>query len=251
MNCRRVCGLLSAYLDAELALQEMDLISIHLRECPYCRGEHQSLLDTKRLLVSLAHRTPRTEIESLLRSEEDPRFAESGSSSFFRGVLRPKPLTATALLSLAGLWIASASLDSPADGVASGSGAISSQLSAAAMPGFGMGARSLRYLNDMIHSSASSPGMVPERMDGLVLSPASPCALPSAGNNLPYNNPISLSSALSTTTDSRQGNSVTISIYTVSATESSVAVYRGESRSPVRYSVSANRGSLGTSERLR
>lgn len=216
MNCRRTCGLLSAYLDAELTLSEMDLIGSHLKECPHCRGEYQSLLDTKRLLASLAHRTSRSEIESLLRSGEDPWLIEPAAGGFFRGALRPKPLAATALLSLAGLWIASASLDTPKDGVAPGSAGLSSPMTASVMPGFGIGMRSLRYLNEMVHSGpAVTAVIVPVNADGLILSPESPYPATVSGNDPQYRHRVSLSNVLSSTTSSRDQASLgNISVYT-------------------------------------
>jgi anti-sigma factor RsiW len=137
----------------------MDFIGLHLKECPHCRGEYQSLLDTKRLLASLAHRTSRADIESLLRSEEEQRLLEPAASGLFRGALRPKPLAATALLSLAGLWIASASLDTPADGIAPGAVGFSSPVTAAVMPGLGMGKRGLQYLSGWC--TAALPPLLP------------------------------------------------------------------------------------------
>jgi len=191
----------------------MDLIGSHLKECPHCRGEYQSLLDTKRLLSSLAHRTSRAEIESLLRSEEAQRFIEPASGGFFRGALRPKPLAATALLSLAGLWIASASLDTQADGVAPGAGGYSSPVTAAAMPGFGIGMRGLRYLNEMVHSGPAATAVVlPANADGLILSPESP--YPITGNDPRYRHSVSLSNVLSTTTGHRDQAVPAASTYT-------------------------------------
>lgn len=248
MNCRRVSGLLSAYLDAELALSEMDSIGIHLNECPRCRGEYQSLLDTKRLVASLAHRTSRAEIESLLRTEGDSRLVDSGSSHLFRGALRAKPLTATALLSLAGLWAASASLDSPAGSVTSGAAGVSSPM-IAAMPG--LGTRSLRYLNDMVHSVGSSTAvMVPVNADGLVLSPESPYPLSVSGYGAQYRHSLSLSNVLSAAAG-RRGGSGTVSgpVYIVPA--STETGYRGMNSDSGSYSLPARRVSSMEMDRLR
>ena len=66
MNCRRINGLLSAYIDRELTGTDMLEVRQHLRDCPVCQLEHQSLHDTKRLLNCLAQRLPRPELESLL-----------------------------------------------------------------------------------------------------------------------------------------------------------------------------------------
>jgi hypothetical protein len=176
----------------------MDFISAHLTECPHCRGEYQSLLDTKRLLASLAHRASRAEIEALLQSEADNRDAGSGSPGVLWGVLRPKPLTATVVLSFAGLCIASVSLDRPADGVSPGSGGISSPMSAAMVPG--LGARSLRYLNEAVHSGGASAVLVPENMDGLVMDSGTHYSLSSSGTTLRHRHSISLSNVISRAT---------------------------------------------------
>jgi hypothetical protein len=213
----------------------MESIGVHLNECPYCRGEYQSLLDTKRLLASLAHRTSRAEIESLLKTE-DSRLIESSPNSFFRGALRPKPLAATALLSLAGLWVASASLDTPTDGVTPGSGGIPTSMSAATMtmPGFGVGIRGLRYLNDMAHGGIAnaSPVMIPVNSSDMVIS----------GDGVRYRHPVSLSAFLSTTTDNRlQAAPVAISVYT--ASDGNMVLYSGVSGNSGMYSVSVQRHS--------
>lgn len=124
VNCRRVSNLLSAYLDAELTGQEMLEVRAHIDQCPSCRAEHQTLRDTKRLLSSLALRTPRAEFEDLLRAE----VARTASpltwllpawlSAWREGGLavpRRRPLTTVAALSLAGLLMATATLDAPVD----------------------------------------------------------------------------------------------------------------------------------------
>lgn len=108
MNCRRVCGLLSAYLDSELTREEMAGVREHLGECPACRLEYQALADTKQLLSSLAHRASRAEIEALLQTASSGR---SEPPAGHRSLLRPRPLAATALLSVAGLWLATTALD--------------------------------------------------------------------------------------------------------------------------------------------
>lgn len=59
MNCRKVCSLLSSYLDGELAGVEQIQIREHLRNCSCCNEEHDSLQQTKRLLATLAVRSPR------------------------------------------------------------------------------------------------------------------------------------------------------------------------------------------------
>ncbi|MEI6431794.1 MAG: zf-HC2 domain-containing protein, partial [bacterium] len=49
LNCRKVNGLLSAYMDAELSDAEMPIIQDHLESCPKCRQEYDTLRETKRM----------------------------------------------------------------------------------------------------------------------------------------------------------------------------------------------------------
>jgi hypothetical protein len=99
----------------------------HLDACAACRAECESLRDVKRLLSSLALRTPRADLESLLRadalraSHPVARWLPAAWSSAWReGAVplprprpRPRPLAAAAVLSLATLFLATATLDSP------------------------------------------------------------------------------------------------------------------------------------------
>ncbi len=227
----------------------MDFIAVHLRECPHCRGEYQSLLDTKRLLSSLAHRASRAEIESLLQSEVDNRCLESGFASIFRGALRPKPLTATVVLSLAGLWIASASLDSPADGVSPGSGGIASQTTAAMMPGLDVGVRSLRHLYDAVHAGAFSAVVVPVSSDGLVISSGHPYPLSPSGDGR-YRPSTSLNTVVFRATDGRTTSSAA-SVYPVSVSGGSAPVYGASSQRSGTGSESAYRPRHEWADRLR
>lgn len=122
---------MSAYLDAELTGSEMLDIRAHLEVCPGCRVEYQTLRDTKRLLSSLALRAPRAEFEALLGAEvarnASPlkRFLPSWldfrrytAVSLTALPRRPTPLLAAAALSVAGLVLATATLDAPSDTVA-------------------------------------------------------------------------------------------------------------------------------------
>ena len=122
VNCRRVNSLLSAYLDAELTGVEMLEIRAHTDACASCRAEIESLRATKRLLSSLRSRVPRQEFEALLCSEAERashplyRFQSSWLLAWREGVVvfpRSRPLAATAALSLAGLLLATASLETP------------------------------------------------------------------------------------------------------------------------------------------
>jgi hypothetical protein len=133
LNCRRVNSLLSAYIDSELTGEEMLAIRAHLDICPPCRLEHQTLSETKRLVASLALKTPRAELERLLLDDLEEPVRPVSLPRFFTSVnqpvgglapvdvtegfrVRPRTLAVTAVLSLAGLWLASASLDGPRDG---------------------------------------------------------------------------------------------------------------------------------------
>lgn len=128
MNCRRVSSLLSAYLDAELTGHEMLEIRAHLDACAACRGEHEALGETKRLLSSLALRTPRVEFETLLHDgairAADPlaRWLPSWLIAPFGALAaalsslpRPRTLVATGVFSLAGLMLATARLQGPVE----------------------------------------------------------------------------------------------------------------------------------------
>ena len=129
MNCRRINGLLSAYLDSELTGAEMLEIRAHLDQCGGCLHEYETLRETKRLVASLASKAPRAELEALLLAHASR--APGGEWGAFAGrlgqwlvgpshtglplYLRPRMLSATAVLSLAGLWLASTALDGPGD----------------------------------------------------------------------------------------------------------------------------------------
>ena len=139
MNCRRINSLLSAYMDGELTGREMGDVRNHLDVCHSCQNEHEALRTTKRMVASLALKVPREELESLLIAQgrkheavrtESPVYLrmaawllgthpitlQTGADGLKTAMpfLRPRPLAATAMLSLAGFWAASASLDSSA-----------------------------------------------------------------------------------------------------------------------------------------
>jgi negative regulator of sigma E activity len=124
LNCRRVNGLLSAYIDSEVTGEEMLAIRDHLEQCAGCAAEHEALLQTKRLLSSLALRAPRADMEALLqdaieREESRPhrRWLESLLVRPLRNAweavayadipARPSTVMATMALSVVGLWVAS------------------------------------------------------------------------------------------------------------------------------------------------
>jgi len=66
VNCRKVCSLLSAYMDGELTGTESLRIREHLSGCPACDAEYQSLLDTKLMICSLGVAEPQPEFEQRL-----------------------------------------------------------------------------------------------------------------------------------------------------------------------------------------
>ncbi|MBC8139208.1 MAG: zf-HC2 domain-containing protein [Fibrella sp.] len=124
--------MLSAYIDRELTGMEMLEVRAHVEQCEGCRAEQESLAQTKRLLSSLSYTTPRAELEQLLvvRAERvaNPSLLdrimppEWSDAMLWRwegiGNLaspRLRPLAATALLSLAGLCLATASVNQPGD----------------------------------------------------------------------------------------------------------------------------------------
>lgn len=132
MNCRKASSLLSAYIDRELTGMEMLEVRAHVEECDGCRAEQESLSHTKRLLSSLSYTTPRAELEQLLVVRAQRAAAPSlmdrimppewANAMLWRwegiGNLaspRLRPLAATAILSLTGLCLATASLNQPGD----------------------------------------------------------------------------------------------------------------------------------------
>lgn len=123
MHCRRISGLLSAYLDAELSDEEMGGVRAHLDRCAGCRQELEELQETKRLLASLVWKTPRTELERLLvaraRQAPSPYSPAALAGALCRiatAPVRPKTIVATVMLSLAGMWLASTRVESPTEG---------------------------------------------------------------------------------------------------------------------------------------
>lgn len=127
MNCRKANGLLSAYMDVELSDAEARNVREHLAGCGKCRREYETLCETKRLVASLAIRAPRTDLDDLLRSgleqSAPPSLAERFSYWWEEKIIgderlrvRPRIIAATTLFSVAGLWLATVTLDGPRDG---------------------------------------------------------------------------------------------------------------------------------------
>lgn len=63
MNCRKVCSMLSAYMDSELTGVEQLQIRRHLQQCVDCSREYEALLRTKRLVTALGFREPTCSLE--------------------------------------------------------------------------------------------------------------------------------------------------------------------------------------------
>lgn len=66
MNCRKVCSLLSAYMDGELTGMESLRVRDHLSKCPACDSEYRSILDTKLMICSLPVAEPDPDFEQRL-----------------------------------------------------------------------------------------------------------------------------------------------------------------------------------------
>jgi len=132
LNCYTANRLLSAYVDRELSPDEMRAVRAHVEECGICREECDDLLFTKQMLSGLSRSTPRAELENLLviraKRVQNPSLLERvlppewSDAMLWRwegvGNLaspRLRPLMATALFSLAGLCLATASVNRRAD----------------------------------------------------------------------------------------------------------------------------------------
>ena len=66
MNCRKVCALLSAYMDGELTGIETLRIRDHLARCTACDSEYRSILETKMMICSLPVAEPDPDFEQRL-----------------------------------------------------------------------------------------------------------------------------------------------------------------------------------------
>ena len=58
MNCRRVNGMISAYVDSELSGMDMLAVRRHLTDCDECRHEYDSILELKRAFGGLTPKKP-------------------------------------------------------------------------------------------------------------------------------------------------------------------------------------------------
>jgi hypothetical protein len=68
VNCRKVCNLISAYIDEELPGVEALQIRQHLSNCPECHAEYEDILQTKRLIASLVIKSPLQDPEERIQT---------------------------------------------------------------------------------------------------------------------------------------------------------------------------------------
>ncbi len=74
-TCQSIRKKLSAYQDGEVTTAEKDAIEAHLRTCEACRKQHEALLQTYRMLMSLPEIEPapglsRRIVDSATRAQE-------------------------------------------------------------------------------------------------------------------------------------------------------------------------------------
>ena len=91
MNCKSTVGMLSAYLDRELAPTERDAVRAHLADCDRCRVEERDLRALKGLLLGVRAPEPRQDFElrlmSGLREEAFRPMKSRIASPFFRPLI--------------------------------------------------------------------------------------------------------------------------------------------------------------------
>ena len=68
MNCKTTVGMLSPYLDRELAPVERDAVRAHLADCDRCRAEERDLRTLKGLLLGVRAPEPAQDFERRLMS---------------------------------------------------------------------------------------------------------------------------------------------------------------------------------------
>lgn len=83
VNCRRVSHLLDAYIDGEV--DRFDRISIreHLKNCPECLKEYNSIMETKSMMSSLSLVNPREKFEEDILRNLKLDHPVNASFSFF------------------------------------------------------------------------------------------------------------------------------------------------------------------------
>lgn len=118
MNCRRIQGLLSAYLDSELTGYEMLAIREHLSCCQKCSDERTAIVLVRSMVRSLPQCQPRPELLTSLQKQAffaslpwGTRlrliFAQDPGASFFQG----RRATASAMLAAIGLFMVTAAYE--------------------------------------------------------------------------------------------------------------------------------------------
>lgn len=80
MNCIQVRENLSAYLDGQMSLEEINEIEKHLAACPDCRKELQQIKEVVRQLASMEEVIPPALFRHGLRKKLEQKEAEQGSS---------------------------------------------------------------------------------------------------------------------------------------------------------------------------
>ena len=66
MNCNTAQRLLSAYVDSELSMSEMDRVRKHVQDCDCCRYEEEDLRRLKSILTSTPIVEPPVDFERAL-----------------------------------------------------------------------------------------------------------------------------------------------------------------------------------------
>lgn len=69
MNCKSTLGMLSAYIDRELGIEERDAVRSHLADCDRCRVEERDLRALKGLLLGVRAPEPAADFEHRLMSQ--------------------------------------------------------------------------------------------------------------------------------------------------------------------------------------
>lgn len=68
MNCKSTVGMLSAYIDRELGVDERNAVRLHLADCERCRVEERDLRALKGLLLGVRAPEPAADFEHRLMS---------------------------------------------------------------------------------------------------------------------------------------------------------------------------------------
>lgn len=92
MNCKTTVGMLSAYLDRELAAVERDAVRAHLADCDRCRAEERDLRSLKGLLLGVRAPEPAEDFELRLMRRLQEEKARPLRKTFVFPRLRPLAL---------------------------------------------------------------------------------------------------------------------------------------------------------------